>query len=513
MIPWTKTARHTLLLLGGGALLGLVMAVLQPGGFLATSVSAYGALAAIVLLLGWIIWRQLGSDPKSGHMALAAFLLRLVIGIAIALLLPVIGYDTQPQNGGYIFFDAYQRDTQAWQLAQSETPLTSAFNNQFFSDQYGGMLISSAGLYRIFSLDTHRPWLIILLTAFVSAAGVLFLYKSIESRFGEKTASLAGWIYVLYPESLLLGASQMRDPILIGLTAASLYFFDQWRTLRWKTLIGLAISMALLGAFSWLVALAVGAVLAVWWWIDYSSGLTDRRRRLMGWAFISLVLIAGFTFISRWLKVSAAWDISQTLSNSGWIQALFEKLPQAFQTPFIVIYGLVQPVLPAAMIDPSLPIWSVITSLRSAGWYVIIPLLLYAPIALWKAESGVKKRLLVTALAAVAAWTVISSLRAGGDLWDNPRYRALFIPWIALLAAWAWNTARSLRDGWLWRCYAVMGIFLVFFTNWYLYRTFNYGILIGFWQMILAIVGLSAVVLGWGVVQEFRKRGNPFTRP
>jgi hypothetical protein len=86
------------------------------------------------------------------------------------------------------------------------------------------------------------------------------------------------------------------------------------------------------------------------------------------------------------------------------------------------------------------------------------------------------------------------------------------MPWLALVAAWAWYTAREHRDGWLARWYLVMGIFLVFFTNWYLRRNFGLGIHIDFWPMILAIVGLSALVIGWGIVKEFRARGNPFTR-
>ena len=153
-----------------------------------------------------------------------------------------------------------------------------------------------------------------------------------------------------------------------------------------------------------------------------------------------------------------------------------------------------------------------LTSFRSVGWYLIIPLLLYTPFALAKIPRGTLRRLLFCSFAAVVAWTLVSSLRAGGDLWDNPRYRTLFIPWLALIAAWAWTTARELRDAWLGRWYIVMGIFLTFFTNWYLRRTFGFGILMGFWPMVGAIAALSVLVIAWGLVQEIRTRGNPFTR-
>jgi peptidoglycan/LPS O-acetylase OafA/YrhL len=133
-----------------------------------------------------------------------------------------------------------------------------------------------------------------------------------------------------------------------------------------------------------------------------------------------------------------------------------------------------------------------------------LPVLLYAPIGLLKAQPGLTRRLLVAAVCVVAAWSVISSLRAGGDVWDNPRYRTLLLPWIALVVAWAWNFAREQRDGWLGRWYAVIGIFLLFFTNWYLYRIYNRGILIEFWTMIGLIGGLSLLVLGWGIYTEIK---------
>lgn len=516
MTGWTKIARSTLLILAIGAVLGLGMSLAEPGGLSGEGISAYGSLAAIVLLAGWLIWKKMGADPKLGRMAVLAFSLRLAVGIALALLLPVIGRDTDVQNAGYIFNDAFHRDTQAWELAGSGNSLFSAFNDLFSGDQYGGMLFLSAGIYRIFSPELHRPWLILLVTASAYAVGVIFLYKTLAPRFGEKTASLATWIYILYPETILLGASQMRDPILIGFTAAMFYLVETWRTLRWKAAVWLAVLLALTFLFNSLVAAAAGAVLAVWWWIDYSAGLTDRRRRLMGWAFLALVGIAGLTMVSRWMPEYAGWDISGTIRDSGWIAKLFETLPQSLQTPFIVIYGLLQPVLPAALFDLSIPISTAQTTAKALGWYLILPVLLYAPIALWKLPAGLKRRLLTATAIVVAVWTVVSSFRAGGDVWDNPRYRALFIPWIALLAAWAWNYAREHRDRWLWRWYLVFGIFVLIFSNWYLHRNYHLGILIDFWPMIALIVGLSLVVLGEGVIEEllaYRKSRRPDRTP
>ncbi len=55
-------------------------------------------------------------------MLVLAFILRLGLGVGLSQALPVFGYDEEVPNAGYIFYDAYHRDRQAWQLAQSGDP-------------------------------------------------------------------------------------------------------------------------------------------------------------------------------------------------------------------------------------------------------------------------------------------------------------------------------------------------------------------------------------------------------
>ena len=61
-----------------------------------------------------------------------AFILRLGLGVTAFILLPQAGYESKPNQAGYLFFDAYRRDSQAWDLAQSGKPLWPA---QFVSGQ------------------------------------------------------------------------------------------------------------------------------------------------------------------------------------------------------------------------------------------------------------------------------------------------------------------------------------------------------------------------------------------
>jgi len=172
---------------------------------------------------------------------LLAFVLRLGLGVVAASLLPQVGYETsKPQQAGYLFFDAYRRDNQAWDLAQSPKPLARAFDDKFSSDQYGGLLWISAFIYRYLSMGTHQPLLVTLLAALIGSLGVLFVYWSTrrlapDPAEGERTAFIAALIFAFFPEAILLGAAQMREPFLMTFIAMAFYGLTEWQATRRKT--------------------------------------------------------------------------------------------------------------------------------------------------------------------------------------------------------------------------------------------------------------------------------------
>ena len=211
-----------------------------------------------------------------------AFMLRILLGIFLTWALPRFGYAEQVQQAGYYYADAFTRDGQAWHLAGSGLSLWRVFNREFMSDQYGGLLFLSGLIYRLFSPDAHRPYLMILMSAGASALGIPFLISAIQKKFSNQTALIAGWIVCLFPDSLLLGASQMREPYLISLFAVSF-----WAVVRlveqkvdWKSLVGLALGVTGLFLFSYRVALPVLGALLVWEWVadrysSYSRGVVS----------------------------------------------------------------------------------------------------------------------------------------------------------------------------------------------------------------------------------------------
>ena len=175
-----------------------------------------------------------------------AFIFRLGLGVAASVMLPQIGYESKPQQAGYLFFDAFRRDTQAWDLAQSSKSLISAFSGKYSSDQYGGLLWISAFVYRYFfnasagnmaTGGSHQPIMIILLAALVGSLGVPFVYlsgKRITGDANNKTGLYAALIFAFFPEAILLGASQMREPFLMTFIAMAFYGLIEWQATRRK---------------------------------------------------------------------------------------------------------------------------------------------------------------------------------------------------------------------------------------------------------------------------------------
>jgi len=487
--------RGALLTFVAAALVAALVAALSAGalwtGWLAAMLLAWPALLAL-----WVGWQWAGAGRTLAWMVTLAFVLRLGGGIALSLALPVAGYDEPVQKAGYVFFDAHRRDTQSWQIALAGEPLWKSFRREFASDQYGGMFAMSALIYRYLSPDAHRPYLILILTAFFTALGAIFLWRGIAQRWDERLANLTTWIFVLYPESILLGCSQMREPFLLGLSAVAFWAVLTWKQDRRAALAAFVLSLGVMALISPLVAAPMAGVLVVWFLIENPPAPYNPRLRVWVWILLGLAALAALFLSWEWLRSAVQLDAKLTWISSGRVQKAIEEVGVWARLPFILVYGLVQPVLPAAIADDALPLWRGIAIARAAGWYALAPLLLYGVFAIRRAQPRQERRIWVWLALVVVVWTMISSLRAGGDQWDNPRYRSMFLVWLALFAAWAVQR----RDAWLWRWLAVEAVFLGFFTNWYISRYYQVMGRLPFWEMVAWIVALSVLILagGWG---------------
>ncbi|MCK4741074.1 MAG: hypothetical protein KAS80_02195, partial [Anaerolineales bacterium] len=157
--------------------------------------------------------------------------------------------------------------------------------------------------------------------------------------------------------------------------------------------------------------------------------------------------------------------------QSVMLDTLLDRLPGSFRTPFLVLYGLIQPFLPAALIAPGAPIWRIIGIYRSLGWFLALPFLFYGT---WLALRRKGWRSFESYLA-VLIWlsALVSSYRAPGYQWDNPRYRAIFLVAQAALIAWTWIEVRLIESPWLKRWFVVLGVDYMLITHWYLGRYYN----------------------------------------
>jgi hypothetical protein len=195
-----------------------------------------------------------------------------------------------------------------------------AFSREFVSDQYGGLLAFFSLVYRYLSPDAHRPLILILISAVVAALGIPFLWKGTKQVFGEKVAFASAWIFALYPESILLGSSAMREPYLLTFSAMALYGFvygvsqlareggsrlpDSKNAKVW-----LALGILGMLLISPAVALAHLVIFAGW------AFFTNERRNF-SWKSVlifAVIFAAGLLFLSASLNRSGQFDAASPL--------------------------------------------------------------------------------------------------------------------------------------------------------------------------------------------------------
>jgi hypothetical protein len=209
--------------------------------------------------------------------------------------------------------------------------------------------------------------------------------------------------------------------------------------------------------------------------------------------------------VNDWLRLAVNWNVYNIYRDSGWVQELFRTMPEWLRLPFVAVYGILQPVLPAALIYPTVPLLKTIYILRSLGWYAMLPLLIMS----FGAGAGFglgKKRNVILWLALLTwTWVLLAALRGGGDMWDNPRYRTILFLWQAILAGVVWVWWREMRPAWFVRVVACEVAFLVVFIQWYINRYLHLGVKLGFPTMVALIVGLWVAIIGLGWWRD-RKR-------
>lgn len=485
-----RSPRKSLLLLTGLALAaGVAISLIETAALDLGLWAAYSFLVLLgegLLYLAWKLVEREGAAKKLFTLALFGLFLRIGVGVALYQGLPRWGYDEKAQNAGYVYWDAYKRDSDAYARARSDQPLISAYTSRTISDQYGGLLAISGLIYRYSPVSGHHPLLVVVPLAAISMLAVFFTWGFLKRSINEQTAWIGAWILVLYPEAILLSASQMREPFLMTAVALTLFGFSYLRTGQMRKaafLIGAAVGLFALPISPPTILILLALVALAWIWevrdrprlivaivvVGLIAAITALMISARAWAALEGVEGTAWQVTQSWLaNATAQWRINLVSSQSDLLDVILDRLPTAVQVPFLVTFGLLQPFLPAAIIAPGAAIWKIIGIIRSLGWFLSLPLLLYATIR----GTRLKDRDNLIPLLAVIFWmaAIVSSYRAPSYQWDNPRYRATFIALQAGLTAWAWTRARASKDPWLWRIFVLITIPAAVVAAWYFGR-------------------------------------------
>jgi hypothetical protein len=502
----------------GVAVFSAAMVVLDPAGASLEGWSAYVVISAIGAIALGLVWAWLvgGSGPR---WLLACVLVGLVMraGVAVGLErgLPLFGYDEKVQQAGYVFFDAYKRDTDAWAVSKTDRSLWLELTEPRSTDQYGGMLFLSAAIYRGLTPEAHRPLLISVLTAFASTLGILFGWAFADKVFGSRAATFTAWGMAVYPEGVLLASSQMREPFVMTSIAAALFGYSLLREGKRgsgvATILVAGACVLLISPPYALLTLATAVVAGLW-----EGRLGWRRTWLVALPIVALAGLGALLLVQAWTglqyiwgapleallrwwqNAGAQWRLNLLDEQSGWISILFNVLPNWAQLPFVVFYGVVQPLLPAAIAYPGAAIWRAIAIWRSVGWYALLPFVVYAPFPALR--KGNRRSL--EAYLAVLIWvgTVLAAYRATSYQWDSPRYRAVFLVAQVALAAWALGHARKVRSPWLVRSAILIGTPTLALLIWYLGRYYSL-VSVGLFAAMGASLVIDVALIVWWLIR------------
>jgi hypothetical protein len=208
-----------------------------------------------------------------------------------------------------------------------------------------------------------------------------------------------------------------------------------------------------------------------------------------------------------WFQNNFTFQSYLTERSSGIFQSLLDSIGEQWRWLIVLVYGIAQPVLPAIVGDPSAAwIMRIIGFFRAVGWYALALFMVYGTMGALRSRGETRRLQLIWISIVNWAWIMLAALNAGADQWDNPRYRVILLVWQVILAAWAWEWARSRKDAWLWRWLAVEMVFVGMFTQWYLGRYYPGIIHLDIKVMTLLTLLISGMILVGGVMWDRRKK-------
>jgi hypothetical protein len=429
--------------------------------------------------------------------------MRLAFLIIVPLAMQLWGYPTDRNRIGLVETDALNATTKAWNAAQTNEPVLATWTRGS-GDNTGGITVMGVVVFRLFSSDQERGLLLCLVAAAITALTVIPTFRLANELFSERAAKAAAVIAAGFPEAVMLGSLPEQQgylALVLGvelLAVAGLVFWKKSDDGKlgapgpWISAVLLVLSLLAMYLLSYqfsILAVFCGALFAVW--------LANPRRpagRILwivaGLGVLALIVLrilnlldvipsdSDYLYSQYHYLYGLAWTEYDKMVAAGGgdlFQTVFATMDRTVAFLLAAFYGLLQPVLPAAIGHRNLTagggsFWQALGIYRSLGWYLTLPVLIYGSLKSLRGALSRKPEFIL----AVIFWGIafIGSYRAFGDQWDNPRYRLFaFIP-MALLAAWAWVEWREKSDPWFLRITVPFAVAVVGLTAWYLLRDY-----------------------------------------
>ncbi len=468
----------------------------------------------------------------------------LGLRLAFLLIAPIAmaqwGYASNRNLKGLVELDAVNATDTAWRASMTGRPILDAWNRAP-GDNTGGITVLGVAMFRMYSPDLPRTLLLGLAASAFTSLSVIAVFRLAGGLFSPGVAKGAALVAAVFPEAVMIGSSHQQLGYAALLFSMELLAIAGWVSQkeaapdapglpkRRNAAILLAVALILMflsARLFFLLGIVAGAALAVW--------LSDPRQRVGKILWIVTGAAAGILIIIRILGmldvIPSNWDFLYTqyqyIYGMAWEE--FDKMASAgggdlFQTVLMTmektpafllaaVYGLVQPVLPAAIGHRSLTeggggqFWQVLGVYRGLGWYLLLPVLIYATLKSLRGIISRKPETIFMLIFWVAAF--IGSYRAFGDQWDNPRYRLFALAPMALLAAWAWVTQRESSDPWFNRIAIPFAVAVVALTAWYLLRDYA---MVDF-PVVGSILAIGVITIAAFVLTLFltrRKKSGP----
>ncbi len=465
-------------------------------------------LTSLLFFLLIRLYQKFGTTKFLSWVIGIALFLRIGLGLVTTEHLLDWGYDQEPYQSGYLFKDAYSRDLQAWDLASSDQPLWAAFSNDFFTDQYGGLLALSSSIYRLFTPNAHFQINIIFFVAMVNIMGIIFLAAGLKEKNKEKvfstTSKIVILIFAFYPDAILFSSSQMREPILLGISGCLFWIIHKQEMNIWRRLLVFSLISILLLLISLKIGIFIIFSFLIWTLFQpYNQHKNSIFSKFIVIPIILFVVIALY-FSYNWIIEAGKWDAILLEQSSGFVQYIVSIIGERYRLLFASAYGLFQPVLPAALVEPSKLFWRLMNSFRALGWYLLMPILVYGNVYILREKQKDKKLEYLFLWSLSIFWILLSSIRAGGDMWDNPRYRLSFLLFIAYLVGIAFYHGWKSKDHWLVRIFVAEIVFVLFFLQWYISRYTGIFENLPFFHMVIVLSAIFGVILVSGIISEMK---------